>query len=83
MTLTNRVALITGGKDDAGVRSRIRSVTIVGQAYGTFGGGDHYGIVAEIVGALTIGGTIFTFTPGASNDVIAVGITGDFTVREV
>jgi hypothetical protein len=46
---------------------------------------DHFGIVAEEIGKLKIGGTPQTLTPGAGNDTtpIALGGTDDVKVREV
>lgn len=72
-----------GVKDEASVSSRIASLTIGGQALGTQGGADHFGMVAERVGALSIGGTIIPLSAGNSNDDYLVGITGDFKVNEV
>jgi hypothetical protein len=70
-------------KDEAGISSRIASLTIGGQTVGTSGGGDHYGVVAEAVGEVTVGGTTLSLTPGKSNDDFFVGITGDFKVNEI
>lgn len=72
-----------GVKDEAGISSQIRSLTIAGQALGTVGGADHYGIVAENVGAVKIGGTPLVLALGAGNDDQFVGITGDFRVNEI
>ena len=72
-----------GVKDEAGIFSRIRSLFIAGQALGTVGGTDHFGVVAEKVSAVTIGGAVFAITIGNGNDDIAVGITGDFRVNEI
>src|SRR5262249_9736483 len=55
-------------RDRAGVSSRIGSVTIVGQATGTDGGTDYYGIVAENVGAVTVAGARLTLAAGNGND---------------
>ena len=77
-------AKMSGGvTDSAGISSKIASVTIGGQALGTVGGADFFGIVAENVGAVKIGGTPLVLTLGISNDDFFVGITGDFKVREV
>jgi hypothetical protein len=50
---------------------------------GSLAGGDHFGIVAEIVGAVKIGGTLLGLTPGIDNDNFTIGITGDFNVDEI
>jgi hypothetical protein len=70
-----------GVKDVFGVTSRIASVTIAGQALGTAGDEDFYGIVAEEVGAVTVGGMSLPLTPG--KDDLLVGSTDDFKVYEV
>jgi hypothetical protein len=72
-----------GVKDVATVSSRIASLTITGQALGTVGGADHFGIVAENVGAVKIGGTPLVLTLGNGNDDFLMGITGDFNVNEI
>ena len=41
------------------------------------------GIVAEIVGAVKIGGTPLVLTSGAGNDDFTIGITGDFRVNKI
>jgi hypothetical protein len=65
-------------KDEVGINSRIASVTIGGQVLGTVSGSDHFGIVAEQIGAVKIGGTPLALTAGIGNDDIPLGITGDF-----
>jgi hypothetical protein len=72
-----------GIKDDSLVVSKIARLTVGGQVLGTIGGADHYGIVAEVIGPVTVGGTLIPTTPGPSNDDFFVGITGDFAVNEV
>lgn len=68
-----------------GVVAFIQSVTIKGTARGTFEEGDHYGIVAEHIGFVSIGGAKLPLTPAISSDLagIAVGPTPDFIVREL
>ena len=63
----------------------IQSVTIMGTARGTFALGDDYGIVAEHIGFVSIGGKKLPLDPAISSDLagIAVGPTPDFVVREV
>jgi hypothetical protein len=70
-------------KDDSLVSSRIASLTIGGQVMGTIGPFDHFGIVAENVGAVRIGGTLLGLAVGKSNDDFLVGITGNLRVNEV
>src|SRR5262245_14015880 len=72
-----------GVKNDSLVFSKITSLTIGGQSMGTVGGADHFGIVAESVGAVRIGGTPLVLNLGISNDDRLVGITGDFKVNEI
>lgn len=74
-------AKIAGG--NAAIASRITSLTIAGQALGTVGGADHFGIVAESVGAVRIGGTPLVLALANSTDDFFVGITGDLKVNEV
>jgi len=78
-------AKMSGGgvKDVATVSSKIASLTIGGQALGTGIAGDHYGIVAENVGALKIGGTTIPLLVGVSNDDLLLGISGDFKINEI
>ena len=72
-----------GVKDEATASSRIRGVTIGGQALGTVAGADHFGVVAETVGVVRVGGGTFPTTAGAGNDDFLVGVTGDFKVNEI
>jgi len=73
--------------DVATLSSCIGSVTIGGQVLGSRGeipfGKDHFGIVAEEIGVVRIGGTLLPLNKGVGNDNVAVGITGDFRVREI
>ena len=68
-----------------GVVAFIQSVTIKGTARGTFEEGDHYGIVAEHIGFVSIGGAKLPLTPAIASDLagLAVGPTPDFIVREI
>jgi hypothetical protein len=74
---------VFGTRDNPKISSSIGSLTIVGQATGTEGGTDHYGIVAENVGTVTTGGTKLAQTAGNGNDNLVLGTTGDFRLREV
>ena len=79
--------------DDKLVHSRIASVIIAGRAIGTAGGSDHFGIVAEEIAMLTVGGAIVPLRPGTHNDSqdrsfdgsydgFKLGSTRDVTARE-
>ena len=76
------------------IHSRIASVIIAGRAIGTAGGGDHFGIVAEEIALVQVGGSIVPLRPGAGNDTqdrsndgsfdgFKLGSTGDVTAREI
>ena len=71
-------ALIAGGR--VHLVSRIGSIRIQGEAFGTIDGADHFGIVAEQILACRIGGATLSMTPGA--DAFEVGPTFDLTVRD-
>jgi hypothetical protein len=73
--------ILSTGTNNARILASIASVTIQGQALGTVGGSDHFGIVAQKIGALSVGGTLLPLTSGT--DVLALGATGDFTALEV
>ena len=75
---------ITGGgaKDEATLNSQIASVTIKGQAFGTLTGGDFFGIVAERVGLVSVGGVALPTAAGHGNDDFVVGSNIDFKVNE-
>jgi hypothetical protein len=70
-------------KDQAQVFSKIASLAIGGQVIGIFGGTDCFGVVAENVGVVKIGGTLVTLSPGNGNDDVVAGITGDFRINEL
>lgn len=63
--------------------SKIASVTIKGYAAGTVGGADHFGIVAEQIGAVKIGLRSYTLAVGTDLVGLSLGATLDFTVREI
>jgi hypothetical protein len=44
---------------------------------------DHYGFVAEDLGAFSVAGTAFALKAKESNDTLAVGSTGDVMLVEV
>ena len=70
-------------KDVAGLSSRIKGLVIAGQVLGTTNGNDYYGIVAENVGTLKVGGTAMPLVTGNGNDDHLCAITGDLKVNEV
>jgi hypothetical protein len=75
------------GAGSAGIIAKIASITIVGQVFGTpnsFSTTDHFGFVAQQIGALKIGGSAIVLAAGPHNDnLIKVGETSDMTVDEV
>jgi hypothetical protein len=71
------------GFDDPQVISRIDRVMIGGRVRGTDVSGDHYGIVAEEAGAVTIGVRPVPLHPGGGNDTIVVPPTDDFRLYEI
>ncbi|MBC7965874.1 MAG: hypothetical protein H7Z17_08110, partial [Fuerstia sp.] len=75
-------------RDAAAVFSRINSVIIGGQVVGTEFTGDHFGIVAESVGSLSIGANLIPLLAGKHNDEILLaplidGFFGDLRLREI
>jgi hypothetical protein len=76
-----------GVKDDPLLFTSIARLAIGGQVVGTIADGDHFGVVAEAIGAVSVGGTVLPLTPGPHNDDLPVGIAGDvtadFTVHEL
>ena len=70
-------------KDQAQVHSKIASLSISGQVIGTDGGMDCFGVVAENIGVVKIGGMSVTLSPGNGNDEVVVGITSDFRINEL
>jgi hypothetical protein len=64
--------------------SRIASIVIKGTATGSLIEGDHFGFVAEEIGAFKVGKVKFPLTKGAGNDLagLSVGEFGDLRVRE-
>ena len=69
--------LIPGGPATPTTLARIASITINGSALGTAAGSDHFGLVAEQIAKLNIGGTKQPLSTGA-NDSILDTIHGDF-----
>ena len=74
----------SSGSGSAGIIAKIASITIAGQVFGTpnsTSSTDHFGFVAEQIGAVKIGGNAIALTAGPDN--LAVGETSDMTVHEV
>jgi hypothetical protein len=73
------------GVKDTALRSSIHSVIIGGQVVGVTSPFfyRHFGIVAELISSVRIGGVLLQLTTGFSNDVISLGITGNFQIREI
>ncbi len=79
-----------GTTNDPNFHSKIASIVIKGQAFGTVTSGDHFGFVAQEIGALTIGVVKFPLTVLPFNDDLTatdprllIGPTGDLRVHEV
>jgi hypothetical protein len=71
-----RDAKIDEPGESATIVSRIGSITIGGQVFGTpasFSDADRFGFVAEQIGSLKIGAKTFALAPGAGNDAIPLG----------
>jgi hypothetical protein len=75
-------ALIAGGNE---VIAKIASITIKGAVLGSAAAADHFGIVAEELGKLKIGGVLQPLIEGPGNDLagIPLGTTDDVRAREV
>jgi hypothetical protein len=75
---------IPGGS--SGILSEIASIVINGKVEGTpasMNATDHFGFVAELIGALKLNGIVIPLNPGPHNDDFAIGTTDDMTVLEV
>jgi len=68
---------------DPAAFSRIASVIIGGQVVLTSALGDEFGITAQEIGSLKIGGKSVALTAGAGNDIIMLGVASDTALREV
>lgn len=71
--------VIPGGSSR--VVSSIASIIIGGRISGTVGGTDHFGFVAEKIGAFKIGGLALSLNKSGL-DVLSIGLTDDVTIRE-
>ena len=80
-----------GTSDDTRIRrgsplrlARITSIVVGGTVQGTVAPLlDHFGIVAELVGACPSTATAVVLNPGAHNDDVALGTTSDVRLNEV
>lgn len=72
--------MIAAGQSKA--LARIASIVIKGTVSGTPVAGDHFGFAAQDIGALQIGATKFALKKNAA-DTIALGVTNDFSRREI
>jgi hypothetical protein len=72
-------ALIPGGN---ALLASIASVVIKGSAAGTEGDADHFGFLAERIGAFKAAGSKLTLTSGPGNDSSPIGPTSDLHVLE-
>lgn len=75
---------ITTGTDSPDRISRIARIVIKDQVFSTAIDTDHFGIAAQHIGSLKIGGTPIALTAGEANDLagIALSTTDDLRVRE-
>jgi hypothetical protein len=74
------------GAGNLDIIAKIASINIGGQVFGTpvsTSGTDHYGFVAQQIGAIKVGGTTIALAAGASNDNHVVGETTDLNIHEV
>jgi hypothetical protein len=77
-------AKITEAGNDAGIVSRIGSIIIRGQVFGTQVTLDRYGFVAEEVAVFKVGSLKAPLTAGASNDgFIEIGPFNDVRIHEI
>jgi hypothetical protein len=73
---------IISGDTTEDVFSRIASVVIKGTASGSAAMGDHFGITAQKIGSVTIGGVKVGLSKEVADDVLVEG-TDDFRIVEV
>ncbi len=87
------VKLASPARDAAALVSKIARISIGGQAFGTLAVGDSYGISAENIGKLKVGGITFRLErgPRGPGDFFPIGATGpgpnglpsDFSIGEI
>jgi hypothetical protein len=78
-------ALLSGAgvKNDPALRARIGLIILGSPLAGSTDAAEHFGLVAEEFSSLRTGRVDIPLTPGPGNDVISLGSTGNFTLREV
>lgn len=77
-------ARISISSDNASIVSEIASIIIGGNISGTAGSGDHFGFVAQQIGALKFNGSSVVLHAGGMPDVIdPLGATTDVSLREI
>ncbi len=74
---------VIAGDTTPSVLSKIASVVIKGTATGSVVAGDHFGITAQQIGKVTIGGTNVALDKNATDDVLIDEANGDFRVVEI
>lgn len=79
----NDVLAGPAGEATDGAIARIASITIKGTVSGTAATGDHFGFVAQQIGAVKIGGFSLARTAGTDAPAELSLLTGDVTVREI
>jgi hypothetical protein len=75
--------VVITGDTTPGVISKIASVVIKGTATGSTTAGDHYGITAQQIGKVKIGGTSLTLNSTDLDDILIDETNGDFRVVEL
>jgi hypothetical protein len=71
------------GDTTPSIVSSIAKVIIKGTASGSPGGGDHFGIVAQQIGRVSIGGIPVNLQAGAADNILVDETNGDFRVVEL
>jgi hypothetical protein len=74
---------VIAGDTTPSILSKIAKVVIKGTASGSAAGGDHFGITAQVIGKLSIGGTSVPLSSAVPDDVLLDETNGDFRVVEL
>lgn len=76
---------VTLGTDDADLHSRLASISIGGQVFGSTAaeGTMHFGFVAEQIGAFKVGGHAFALHSGLGDDELALNHTSNVSLHEI
>jgi hypothetical protein len=75
--------VLIAGDITPSVVSRIASLTIKGTASGSSGSGDHFGITAQQIGKVKIGGTNIPLSKDVADNILLDEANSDFRVVEV